>query len=250
MTKATKADRTRRRRLGRFGLAAGMLLATLSGCTAGNTLLTQFVPPWQMQAPDTKLFPTDTPKDTPKEAMVLRGNGLEQAEGTWHPAQEKLAAAKQLLDQKKFAEAEKAFHEVAMSREPSAQVETPGFASQIFKHKGKEVPEQFREEALFFEAECQRLQKHYRGAEETYSQLVKEFPSTQYTERTDKALFAIAVYWLADTRQQMKEYEEQRQGKRWLVLPASFVHFSVDMPVMDAEGHAVRVLEGIQVREK
>ena len=199
-----------------------------------------------MQAPETKEFP----KAAPKDSMVLRGNGLEQASGTWHPAQEKLAAAKQLLEEKKFVEAEKAFHEIAMSRDPADKVETPGFASQIIKHQGKEVPEQFREEALFFEAECQRLQKHYRGAEETYSQLVKEFPSTQYTERADRALFEIALYWLVDTRKQMEEYDEQRQGKRWFVMPASFVHFSVDMPVMDAEGHAVRVLEGIQMREK
>jgi outer membrane protein assembly factor BamD (BamD/ComL family) len=33
-------------------------------------------------------------------------------------------------------------------------------------------------------------------------------------------------------------------------MPASFVHFGPDMPLLDTEGHATRVLEAIQIREK
>jgi outer membrane protein assembly factor BamD (BamD/ComL family) len=252
VTKATKADRTRKRPgwSGPAALVAGLLLATLSGCTSGN-LLTQFVPPWQLQAPAAKEVAKEAAKDTPKDITLLRGDERGQTDERWHPIQEKLAAAKQLLGEKKFAEAEKAFHAVSVGKESLSAKQTPGLANPFsFTHKNKDIPEQFREEALFYEAECQRLQKLFRAAEETYSLLVKDYPSSQYTERTDRALFEIALYWLADTRKQMEAYDEQRQGKRWVVLPASFVHFAQDMPLMDAEGHAVRVLEGVQMREK
>jgi len=178
-----------------------------------------------LDKPEVKEFP----KGGPRDAMVLRGNGLEQAQGFWHPRQDDLAAAKRLIEEKKFSEAEKAFHVIGGD---------------------KKCPEQFREEAIFFEAECQRLQKNYRGAEETYSMLVKDYPSTQFTERADRGMFEIALHWLEDTRKQMEAYDEQRQGKRWLVMPASYFHFGQDLPFLDTEGHAVRVLEGIQMREK
>jgi outer membrane protein assembly factor BamD (BamD/ComL family) len=201
----------------------GLLFAIVPGCTSGNVLLTQFVPPWKLQAPEAREFP----KPGTKDSLVLTGGGLEK--GFWHPRQEDLQAAKQLIEEKKFAEGEKAFHVIAVD---------------------KKCPEQFREEALFYEGECQRLQKHYRASEETYAQLFKDHPSTQFTERADRGLFEIADHWLGGTREQMEAYAEQREGKRWLVMPVSFIHLSQDMPIFDVEGHAVRVLEGIQMREK
>jgi outer membrane protein assembly factor BamD (BamD/ComL family) len=225
VTKATKADRSGR--VGSAGPGLGgmavwaVLLATLPGCTS----LPTFHLPWKQ---DDKAAANDGVKDGAKEAFVLRGNGLEKS-ADWHPRQAELRDAKRLIDEKKFEEGEKAFHAIS---------------------NDKKCPEQFREEALFFEGECQRLQKHYRAAEETYAQLFKDYPSTQFTERADRAMFEIALHWLEGTRQQMEAYEEQRDGKRWMVMPTTFIHFSSDMPVFDPEGHAVRVLEGIQMREK
>jgi TolA-binding protein len=217
VTKATKAVDTRGARPGLGALAAAaLLLASLSGCAS----LPSFTPPWKRDA---------EPPAGPKDALVLRGNGLEKASAHWHPLMDDLDAGKRLVEQKQFPEAEAAFHAIS---------------------NNTKAPEQIREEALFLEAECQRLQKNYRGAEETYALLFKDFPSTQFTERADRGLFEIAVHWLQDTRAQMEAYEEQRQGKRWFVMPAQFVHFSNEMPLFDAEGHAARVLEGIQLREK
>ncbi len=225
MTKATKADRTRRaRQTGLGALALGLVCTLLAGCT-NSTLLTQFVAPWKMDAPEAK-----TPSSSgPKDDLVLKNGGLQKAAAYWDPRQEDLEAGKRLVEQKKFPEAEKAFHKLA---------------------NGKKCPEQIREEALFFEAECLRLQHKLRDSEETYALLFKDFPSTQFTERADRGLFEIALRWLEGTRSQMEAYEEQRQGKRWVVMPIAFVHFSQEMPVFDPEGHAVRVLEGIQMREK
>jgi TolA-binding protein len=225
VTKATNADRTRRHCRGRAGLglvaAAVLIVAGLPGCTS----LPTFHLPWH-DASD-KDAKDASKKDT--DSFVMRGNGLEKSQDDWHPRQQDLRDAKRLIDDKKFDEAEKAFHAIGID---------------------KKCPEQFREEAVFFEAECERLQKKYRIAEETYSLLFKDYPSTQYTERSDRALFEIALHWLEETRKQMEEYEEQRDGKRWLVMPTKFIHTSEDMPIFDARGHAVRVLEGIAMREK
>lgn len=232
VTKAPSADRTRRagtRFRGRCSAGAltvgALLLAVLPGCTSLPSLPTMHWP-WQHDAD------ADKAKDSfdgPKDSFVMRGNGLERAPEIWHPRQKDLADARHLLEDKKLPEAEKAFHAIAVDTK---------------------CPEQFREEALFFEAECLRLQRKYRIAEETYSELFKDYPSTQFTERADRGLFEIALYWLQETRSQMQAYEEQRAGKRWFVAPLQFVHWQEDMPVFDCEGRAVRMLEGIQMREK
>ena len=227
MTKAQAADR--RGRAGSFCLTliTGLLVAGLSGCAGDSKLfgdsklLTVFVPPWQKEKPDVQEFP--------KDDLVMRGNGLEKAEAHNHKRQADLEVGKVFIVDKKFADGEKTFRKVA---------------------DDKKCPEQLREEARFLQAECLRLQKYYRAAEETYSQLFVEHPTTQFTERADRGLFEIATYWLEPTRKQMEEYEEQREGKRWLVAPVSFFHFGSDMPLMDVEGHATRVLEAISIREK
>jgi TolA-binding protein len=200
-------------------VGALVLLAALPGCAS----LPQMHWPWKHE---------ETAKegvDRPKDSFVMRGNGLERAPEIWHPRQQDLADARKLLEDKRLVDAEKAFHSIAADTK---------------------CPEQFREEALFFEAECLRLQKKYRMAEETYSQLFKDYPSTQFTERGDRGLFEIALYWLQETREQMKAYEDQREGKRWFVAPLMLMHFSEDKPLFDCEGRATRVLEGIQMREK
>ena len=225
VTKAFKADRTRRTGRGWLGLgvrALGVLvLAALPGCAS----LPPIHFPWQPDTTDTTKNQGVTQVDG-KDTFVPR-NGLDK--DIWHPRQQDLADAKLLIEQRQLVEAEKAFHVIGAD---------------------KKCPEQFREEALYFEAECQRLQQKTRAAEETYALLMKDYPSTQFTERADRALFEIALHWLEETRRQMEAYEEQREGKRWFVAPVNFIHFTQDMPIFDSEGHAVCVLEGIQMREK
>src|SRR5262249_41944013 len=79
--------------------------------------------------------------------------------------------------------------------------------------------------------------------------LIKEFSTSQYVERADRGLFEIASHWLQHTRDEMQAYEDQRNGQRWVVLPSIYFHFSGDMPFTDAEGSAIRILEGLQLRE-
>ena len=191
-----------------------LALCLLSGCAsfAGWDM----TPPWKRAA-----------KDEARDEYVLRGNGLEREQRTG-PHYEQLESAKQMLANGLHNQAESTLHALAGD---------------------KKCPESAREEAILLEAECQRLQKRYRNAESTYQTLFKDYPNTQFTERANKGLFEIAQHWLEGTREQMRLYEEQRKGERSFVVPASFVHFSADMPVFDAEGNAVRVLENIRMRE-
>ncbi len=225
---AHSADRTRRAghdRLTAGALAVGALLLTVVPGCASLPSWSALHWPWQRDTASSK----DAVLDGPKDSFVMRGNGLERGPEIWHPRQKDLAEAHRLLEDKKLPEAEKAYHTIAVDAK---------------------CPEQFREEALFYEAECLRLQKKYREAEETYAELFKDFPSTQFTERGDRGLFEIALYWLQETRAQMHAYDEKRQGKRLFVAPLTLVNFTHDKPLFDCEGRAVRMLEGIAMREK
>jgi outer membrane protein assembly factor BamD (BamD/ComL family) len=221
VTKASSTPRARRRRAPRTGavVRAVGLLALLAGAAPGCASLSNFTPPWKQSAA--------TGSDT-KDRVAGNANGIQKVSFDAGPQRDQLEDAKRLLAGKQYAAAEAALHAVANDRK---------------------CPETVREEALFQEAESQRLQKKYRSAESTYLLLFKDFPNTQYTERADKGMFEIAQHWLEGTRDQMRQYEEQRRGERWMVTPASFVHFTDDMPIFDTEGSAVRVLEHIRMHE-
>jgi outer membrane protein assembly factor BamD (BamD/ComL family) len=103
--------------------------------------------------------------------------------------------------------------------------------------------------ALFYEAECQRLQQNMRTASETYTKLLTDFPRTRYTPAACGALFEIADHWLEPTRKQMDEYQEQLQGKRTVVLPTLYVHVNRDMPMLDPEGNALLLLHTIYLHD-
>ena len=114
------------------------------------------------------------------------------------------------------------------------------------KYRGKH-PRIVYEEALFGEAECQREQKNYRDASDTYTKLLLDFPHTQYTRPACKSMFEIANHWLRPTSAQMDEYFEKLQGKRSFVMPTSYIHLGRDMPFMDAEGHATNLLNVVRL---
>ena len=65
--------------------------------------------------------------------------------------------------------------------------------------------------------------------------MLNDFPSGAYREQAVQHMFEIANYWLDDTRKEMAEYKEEREGKRWIVWP-EFVHFEATKPLLDEEG--------------
>ncbi len=216
----------------------------LTGCasTTGSAL-SNYVPSWmqgkKQESGDRMLFRggSETANDGAKVVSKEQQKSLH----------EELLLARQLYQDRRFDEAEKHYAKVAATNDkiPIVGLERPAWLG----GKAERASSDAREEAIFYLAECQREQKKFRTASESYFKLFAQFSNSQFTERADLGLFEIANYWLEDTRKAMAEVQEQREGKRWMVMPASFVNLSQDKPFTDTEGHALRLLERIRLNE-
>jgi outer membrane protein assembly factor BamD (BamD/ComL family) len=174
------------------------------------------------------LFTPPPPPPPPVASVVLRGDQLEPehspAEGT---AEANLAGARELFRQGEYSKAGRMFRYVA---------------------DDTHNPVAMAEEARYYEAECLRLQGHLPQASDKYIKMLNDFPSGAYREQGVQQLFEIANHWLDDTRQEMVESREVREGKRWFVTP-HFVHFDRESPILDKEGRALAVLEQVRYND-
>jgi len=224
-------------RKGNAALAGALLACLAAGCA---TAASPGWWPWKktsdeipgagaVQEASAPASPSASPS-APKDSFIMRGLGLEREfTGDDRALADELEGAKRLYQNKEYAKAQPIFHRIANLR------------------KG---PLNIMEEALYYEADCQRLQGDYRTASGTYLKYLKEMRSAgQFTDQVLRRLFDIANYWLDDTRKLMVAYEEQRDGKRLMVMPVSYFHISKDKPVYDAEGHALRILEEIRLND-
>lgn len=203
----------RRARLGRRLVLCGPLLACLlTGCVS---------PPWKKNDPTAAA-------NGPRDSVVLRGRGLEREQAADLGLQQELDGAKRLYQSQEYAKAQPVFAKLA---------------------NNQKNPINLGEEARFFEADCQYMQGNLRDASGTFKKYFKEFRNGNYQEQANRRVFDIANYWLDETRRQMEEWEELRDGKRWMVKPASFVHFNKDMPFLDREGHAVGLLQEVYLND-
>jgi len=167
-------------------------------------------------------LPTAPP--LPKESMVLRPDGPVQEQPLDPKSPEgRLAGAKEFFRLKEYSKAERIFHRLS---------------------DDKKNP-QVAEEATYYEAECLRLQGHYPRAADTYVKLLKNFERTAYREQAVQHMYDIANYWLDDTRDQMREAREVKDGKRWFVTPR-FFSLDKSKPFMDREGRAIEKLEQVR----
>src|ERR671922_20834 len=125
----------------------GMLIVCLAaGCATASA------PGWW---PWKKSDPAEAAASAPKDSFIMRGLGLEREfTGDDRALADELEGAKRLYQNKDYAKAEPIFHRIANLR------------------KG---PINIIDEALYYEADCQRLQNNYREAEGTYLKYLKEF---------------------------------------------------------------------------
>ncbi|MBS0205335.1 MAG: tetratricopeptide repeat protein [Planctomycetes bacterium] len=161
-----------RRRSSRQVLAALVLSSALSGC----------VTPWEKSALLKDTTPNIEKVQGPterrmrlmfwkrdQEALADDSNSLKPLAGT-----DEFAAATELYKDEEFAEAQKAFKQVAK------------------KFKKSEI----REDALFMEGEAAFQQEHYSKAHDSYATLLKEYPSTRHLDVVSERLFKIGRLWL------------------------------------------------------
>lgn len=216
----TKDERRTHRVASRWLWSCPWLVCLLTGCATAST--------WDWLPWKKKEAPPETAK-APRDSFVMRGVGLERDRPADPSIDAELESAKRQFQAKEYRKAEAAFHKLA---------------------NNKKAPVNVLDEALYYEAECQRLQNNLRDAEGTFRKYIKEFRvNGQYVEQANRKLFDIANYWLDDTRQQMAAYEEKREGKRWFILPGSFMHLTRDKPLFDMEGHALQVLEDVGLND-
>jgi outer membrane protein assembly factor BamD (BamD/ComL family) len=217
-------------------VVAPIMLCVMTGCTS----MGGFHPPWKK---------SEAKNEVPQDSIILTGaRGLER-EPVSDAVRQEFDAAKRLFDEKKYAEAEPLFRKlIKLERDPNwwelGLFDDPKASA---KNKQRRGGDPICEASLFYEAECQRLQKDYRTASNTYTKLLAEFPTTQYSSVACQGMFEIAHHWLGPTSRQMDEYHEQLLGKRSFVMPAMYFHWDKDMPMMDAEGHATNLLNKIRV---
>lgn len=224
-----------------MSLCAPVLLCVVTGCTTMG-----FAPPWKKsQAKDIG----------PKDSITLVGGHGFSTMPVDPELQRDFDAAKRLFDEKKYSQAEPMFHRlVRLQSEPqwwefgllAPSESTADKKKDKFRRRGGDP---ICEASLYYEAECQREQQNYRTAVDTYTKLLVEFPSTQFTTRSCQSLFTIAEHWLKPTSRQMDEYHKQLNGERSFVMPAMYVNFGKDMPFLDAEGHATQILNTIRIHD-
>jgi outer membrane protein assembly factor BamD (BamD/ComL family) len=174
------------------------------------------------------MFDTPKPPPPPAESLILRTGGLEPekpaAEGT---AEAALAGAKVHFRDAEYTKAERLFRSIADEK--------------------KNKPE-IAEEARFYEAECNRLEDHLPKAADLYTKMLNDFPNGAFREQANQHLFEIADKWLDDTREEIRQAEEVREGKRWFTSP-HFMHFEKESPFLDQEGRALEALDTVRISD-
>jgi outer membrane protein assembly factor BamD (BamD/ComL family) len=154
-------------------------------------------------------------------------DGQFQADATHARGAQELNAAQEIYRGNNFAGAETAFHKIAENTRNSPLI---------------------AEEARFYEAECLYRQDKLPKACDTYHKMLVDFPSGAFRDQAVRRMFDIANFWLDDTRTEMAEYREKRDGKRTFVMPAVF-HTEKKKPLLDEEGRALQALEQVHLND-
>src|SRR5262249_38074578 len=147
---------------------ACLLLAPAGGCAT----LGGWFDGWRGKRPD--------PPPGPVETLSLRG-GATAAEAA--PANAELEGAKRLYYDGDYAKAEPIF-------------------ARLVGDKKSLVP--VVEEALYYQADCERLRGRYSDAADLYNKLLGSYPMGKHAPQAREHLFNIANYWLDDTRAYME----------------------------------------------
>ena len=166
----------------------------------------------------------------PADSMVLRGDRLEpESPAQKSEASAKLAGVQEMYRAGEYDKSEKLFKKIA---------------------DNKKNPPPVAEEARFYQAECLRRRQQYPKAADTYNQMLNDFPSGAFREQAVQHMYEIANFWLDDTRREMEDAKDAREGKKWGSWPERMqLHFASTKPFLDEEGRAVEKLEQVRYND-
>ncbi|HTU89539.1 MAG TPA: outer membrane protein assembly factor BamD [Gemmataceae bacterium] len=164
----------------------------------------------------------------PVESFVLRNGSLNvEPQPKEKTPEAELAGAHEYYRREEYDKAQKLYHHVSKNEKNAASV---------------------IQEALYYEAESLRLQGKLPDAADTYANLLRNHTINPYKDLATQHIYEIATYWLQDTWEEVRESQERREGKRWMVWPR-FVSFDKRKPFIDREGRAVERLNDVSVYE-
>jgi len=175
-------------------------------------------------------------------------------------------AARQLYDAGKYAEAEKAFKELADRLELD---ENGQYRKRRFSNWYKPLSERaasytdgpIREDAVFMVAECRYQQKEYPGAQDMYLGLLKVYPHTRHLETSTQRLYDIARIWMqfkptTNKDVELAAYEDTGRASKPKVVvdpdydrPSFFNLTDRKRPFTDTEGRALECLKAIWLND-
>jgi TolA-binding protein len=136
-----------------------------------------------------------------------------------------------LFQDKEYAKAEPIFERIAETKKNTFQI---------------------MEIARYYQAECLYRRRHFPQAADNYILLLNEHPSAAKGREARERLFAIANYWLDETRDEIAASKEKEAATRWFAMPE--LPFQVHMfdetkPTFDIEGRAIKALEEVYMTD-
>jgi outer membrane protein assembly factor BamD (BamD/ComL family) len=96
------------------------------------------------------------------------------------------------------------------------------------------------------EAECFRMENDFPTAVDTYHRMLKDFPAGAYRVKACQEIFAIANFWLDDTREEL-DRKAKGEGKRY--FPRVGNPLDSTKPKIDQEGEALIALEHVYTHD-
>ncbi len=269
---------TRSRTANRLARASFVLavVAILTGCQGGTGVLRR----WNAQNDPTLAKPITADELGDDRNMVARWfnpKATAKVGGAFTAAQAlaptkadpetqaEIAAAEDLFQQGRLAEAERAFARLEKKKiKVSVAIDSDGLAENSDgknlwqKVKGSPVLTKKRriepswgESVLFYLAESQYQQGRFVAANDTYERLLNQFPGGTHREKAVEREFAIAESWFAagEDARQAEESAKVADGVKTdeAIRVASWTdHFNGRMPMVDVDGYALRAMEHVR----
>ena len=271
---------TARRETTRAGLLlAALAVAASGGCQNGTGILRR----WNAQSDPTLAKPIVADELGDNRNMVARwfnpkattNSRAFSAMAALAPTKadpettREIAAAEDLFQQGRLAEAEKAFTVLERKKtKASIPIDSEGNESKDSKNlwskvkegqvftKKRRIEPSWGEKILFYLAEAQYQQGKLVAANDTYERLLNEYPGSPHKEKAVEREYAIASAWFAagDDAPKPAPGDKANSGevakapaKDDGVTPVAWTdHFNGRMPLVDVEGYAIRAMEHVR----
>jgi outer membrane protein assembly factor BamD (BamD/ComL family) len=177
------------------------------------------------------------------------------------PGTDEYLAAEEIYEGGDYQAAEKAFHRLAIKHRSPASWTWDLITGQEKKHR-PHANSPIREDALFMQAESQYQQQHFADANDSYAELLKDYPSTRHLDDVTKRLFEVARMWLDfPNTAELSEVQQVNYDDFHRKLPAEeptakrhtpvYVPNFIDekRPLFDTEGNAISALRMIWLND-